>query len=133
MFRRENYLPLIAVSTVLTLAILTAFQFYQLREPARLEAAAAADLEASVSAGQELYAINCASCHGLKGEGVDAPALNSKALLSSVSDDQLLSLIRTGVPLTEMPAWGQSFGGSLTDEDVRQVIAFLRSWEPQAP
>ncbi len=133
MFRRENYLPLIAASTVLTIVILLTFQAYQLREPARLEADAAADLEASVRAGEELFAANCASCHGLQGEGIDAPALNSKTLLSSVSDEQLLGLIRSGVPGTGMPAWAQDFGGSLTDEEIRQIISYLRTWEATAP
>jgi mono/diheme cytochrome c family protein len=132
-FRRENHVPLISAAAVLTLAILVTFQLYQWREPARLQADAAADLEASVTAGKELYTVNCASCHGPNGEGLDGPALNSKALLSSVTDDQLFGLIRTGVPGTGMPAWSQSFGGLLTDEDVRQVVAYLRSWEPDAP
>jgi mono/diheme cytochrome c family protein len=32
-----------------------------------------------------------------------------------------------------MPAWGQTFGGPLTDEAVSQVVAFIRAWEPTAP
>jgi mono/diheme cytochrome c family protein len=32
-----------------------------------------------------------------------------------------------------MPAWSVDFGGPLTDEDVRDVVAFMRAWEPTAP
>ena len=132
MFRRENYLPLVIAGTGLTLAILVTFQIYLLREPARLQADADQDLSAAVEAGQAIYGSHCASCHGEQGEGIIGPALNSKQLLSSASDDLLFGLIRTGVPGTAMPAWSQSFGGPLTDEEIRQAVAFVRSWEPDA-
>jgi mono/diheme cytochrome c family protein len=32
-----------------------------------------------------------------------------------------------------MPAWSVDYGGPLTDEGVREVVAFLRAWEPTAP
>jgi mono/diheme cytochrome c family protein len=32
-----------------------------------------------------------------------------------------------------MPAWSVDFGGPLTDEDIRAVVAFVRAWEPTAP
>ena len=28
-----------------------------------------------------------------------------------------------------MPAWGQAFGGPFTDEQVNQLVAFIRAWE----
>ncbi len=130
MFRRENNFPLVVTAAVLTLATLVTFQIYQWREPARLEADAAADLEAAVAAGEELYTLHCTSCHGESGEGLIGPALNSKDLLEAVSDAQIGSLILTGVPGTAMPAWGQNYGGPLTDEEVRQIVAYVRSWEP---
>ncbi len=132
MFRRENYLPLAVAGVGLTLAILVTFQIYLLREPARLQADADQDLSAAVEAGQTIYGSQCASCHGEQGGGSIGPALNSKQLLSTASDDLLFSLIRTGVPGTAMPAWSQSFGGPLTDEEIRQAVAFVRSWEPDA-
>ncbi|HLC01426.1 MAG TPA: c-type cytochrome [Anaerolineales bacterium] len=131
--RRENLLPLLAVSTLLAIAVLIAFQIYLIREPARLEADTAADVLAAQSAGDELFAAQCVACHGDKGQGGLGPALNSKPLLSRTSDDLLFNLIRTGVPGTSMPAWGQVFGGPLTDEEVRQVVAYLRAWEASAP
>ncbi len=132
MFRRENYLPLVIAGAGFSLAILVTFQIYLLREPGRLQADADQDLSAALEAGQDLYVSQCANCHGEQGRGSDGPALNSKQLLSSASDDLLFSLIRTGVPGTAMPAWSQSFGGPLTDEEIRQTVAFVRSWEPNA-
>jgi mono/diheme cytochrome c family protein len=130
MQRRENHLPLIRAAFLLTIALVITFQFYQLREPSRLNADAATDKHEAEEAGGLLYSVNCASCHGNNGEGVVAPALNSKSLLADVSDDQLFGLTRTGVPGTGMPAWSQDFGGPLTDEHVRELVAFIRSWEP---
>jgi mono/diheme cytochrome c family protein len=116
----------------LTFAILVTFQIYLLREPARLERDTDRDLMAAVDAGQTIYGNHCASCHGEQGLGSIGPALNSKQLLSTASDDLLFSLVRTGVPGTAMPAWSQSFGGPLTDEEIREAVAFVRSWEPEA-
>jgi mono/diheme cytochrome c family protein len=95
-----------------------------------LNADAAADKHEAEAAGGVLYRANCASCHGEVGEGAIAPALNSKSLLADVSDDQLFGLTRTGVPGTGMPAWSQDFGGPMTDEHIRELVAFIRSWEP---
>ena len=130
MHRRENYLPLVRTALMLTIAIVVTFQIYQFREPSRLNADAAADKHEAEDAGAVLYSENCASCHGEDGEGAVAPALNSKSLLADVSDDQLFGLTRTGVPGTGMPAWSQDFGGPMTDEQVRELVAFIRSWEP---
>lgn len=132
MTRRENNFPLVAAAAGLTVGILVTFQIYQWREPARLAADTLSDEEAAVAAGEDLYTANCTGCHGQRGEGGIGPALNSKELMESVSDAQFFSLIRTGVPGTGMPAWGQVFGGPLTDEEVRQVVAFLGSLEPAA-
>jgi mono/diheme cytochrome c family protein len=132
MLRRENNVPLVSVGVGLTLAILITFQLYLLREPGRLQSDAEHDLQESVDAGESIYAEHCSTCHGDQGQGGIGPALNSKVLLSSVGDYQLFSLTRTGVPGTAMPAWAQIFGGPLTDEQVRQLVAFVRAWEPNA-
>lgn len=130
MRRHENYWPLIRTAFLLTFAIVVTFQIYQLLEPSRLKVDAAADTLEAKEQGSELYSANCASCHGEDGEGVIAPSLNSKSFLAEVDDKQLFSLTRTGVPGTGMPAWSQDFGGPLTDEQLRQLVVFIRSWEP---
>ena len=130
---RENYTLFFAVGLGLTLAILVILQAYILREPARIQADVAADLAAAVAAGGELYAENCTSCHGEHGEGQSGPALNSRELLKTTTDKAFVSITRTGVPGTNMPAWGQEFGGPFTDEQAAQLAAFMRAWEPTAP
>ncbi|HEX9597619.1 MAG TPA: cytochrome c, partial [Anaerolineales bacterium] len=130
---RENYTPFITAGLSLTLAILATFQVYIWREPTRIQAVEAADRLAAETAGRTLYADNCADCHGGNGEGKRGPALNSRELLKTTTDETLFNLTRTGVPGTVMPAWGQSFGGPFTDEQVRQIVAFIRAWEPTAP
>lgn len=130
---RENYTPFIATGLGLTLAILIVFQMHVLGEPKRIQAVEAADLSAAQAAGRNLYADNCVACHGGNGEGLVGPALNSRELLKMTADETLASLIRTGVPGTVMPAWGQAFGGPFTDEQVSQLVAFIRAWEATAP
>ncbi|HJW83130.1 MAG TPA: c-type cytochrome [Anaerolineae bacterium] len=130
---RENYAPFVAAGFVLTLAILISFQAYLFGEPARIMAVEAADRVAAEVAGRAMYLDNCTACHGENGEGKVGPALNSREHLKTTSDDTLFSLTRTGVPGTIMPAWGQAFGGPFTDEQVRQMVAFIRAWEPTAP
>ena len=130
---RENNTLFVAAAFGLTLAILVTFQVYILREPMRIRLVQAADKQAAEEAGQELYADNCATCHGTNGEGGIGPALNSRDLLTATMDETLVGLTRFGVPSTLMPAWGQASGGPFTDEQLNQLVAFIRAWEPTAP
>jgi mono/diheme cytochrome c family protein len=130
---KENYTPFVTVAFGLTLGILVSFQIFIWREPARIEADELADREAAILAGRVLYGENCGACHGDGGEGGVGPALNSSELLKQTSDQALFSLTRSGVPGTIMPAWGQAFGGPFTDEQVNQMVSFIRAWEPTAP
>lgn len=129
----EDYTRYVVAGLLLTLAIGAVFQVYLLVEPARITEVEAADREHSVASGAALYGENCAACHGEQGQGQAGPALNSKELLRTTPDEVLFGLIRTGIPGTVMPAWGQAFGGPLTDEAASQVVAFIRAWEPTAP
>lgn len=132
---QENYSPFVATGLILTLAIVAVLQLYLLREPARVEAARAAERAEAEEAGRELYADNCVACHGENGEGKAGvgPALNSRELLKTTPDETLIGLTNTGVPGTLMPAWGQAHGGPFTDEQTLQLVAFLRAWESTAP
>lgn len=129
----EKYTRFYAVALIFTVAILGSFQLYISREPTRIAADEKRDALVAVTTGRALYAENCAMCHGQEGEGVDGPPLNDSSFLSSTADRTIFSLISSGVPGTEMPAWSQAHGGPFTDEQVRQLVAFIRSWEPDAP
>jgi len=75
--------------------------------------------------GAELYAANCAVCHGSEGQGgaVAKEPLNSAQFLDSRSDDDLRQATSDGVG-TAMPG----FGGTLTAQEIADIVAFFRSW-----
>jgi cytochrome c oxidase cbb3-type subunit III len=133
MRHKENFRPYISVAFVLTFAILGTFQVYLLREPARIERDLASEHLAAEKAGQALYAENCMACHGRNGEGGVGSPLNERNFLEMTVDEILFSIVRTGVPGTIMPAWSQAFGGPFTDEQVSQIVTFMRAWEASAP
>jgi quinol---cytochrome-c reductase cytochrome c subunit len=109
------------------------FPAYRLYEPSGRESART-DLAASlVAQGGDIFQASCASCHGVSGEGVDAPALNSQQFLASADDEQIVSLISHGIPGTEMSPYSLDFGGFLTSQQIKAVAGFIRSWEPDAP
>ena len=129
----ENYDRHIRVGLGLTLALGLAFGLYWILEPSRMAAAAERLNAGRIELGQGRFQENCIACHGADGEGISAPALNDKTFLDSVTDELLFSLIRSGVPGTAMPSWGQANGGPFTDEEIRDLATFIRSWQPTAP
>ena len=91
---------------------------------------------ADAEQGKKLYGQFCASCHGQsgKGDGAAAAALNPKPrdhtdrdYMSKMSDADMLKVIKNGgasvgkSPL--MPPWG----GSLKDDQIQDVIAYIRT------
>jgi mono/diheme cytochrome c family protein len=118
---------------ILMLAMVAVFPLYRSFEPAARDEARAAQLVSLQSEGEQIWSVNCASCHGLNGEGGVGPALNSKQFLQASSDDQTSLLVSVGVPGTQMSAYSQDFGGPLTSEQIKSVAVFMRSWEPDAP
>jgi mono/diheme cytochrome c family protein len=113
--------------------LVLSFPIYRATEGSRRAQALADENAALVSGGQQLYQLNCSSCHGVQGEGVTAPALNSQQFLGAVTDEQIQGIIAGGVPGTAMPAWLNEYGGPLTDQEIAEVVAYLRSWEATAP
>ncbi len=93
------------------------------------EGATAAD----VSAGQTIFTStgNCFTCHGQAGEGTGlAPSLNDGTWLNiDGSYASLQEVINSGVPAPkQFPAPRPAKGGAaLTDEQVRQVAAYVYS------
>jgi mono/diheme cytochrome c family protein len=115
------------------LVLVLSFPAYRLTEDARLNGALQSQNQAQTLAGGQLWALNCAECHGAMGEGVTAPALNSQEFLSSVSDEQVKGIIAGGIPGSEMPAWLADYGGPLTQQQIDALVAYIRSWQPTAP
>ena len=131
--REENYTRYLVIGLVLTLIIVIGFGIYSIRESTRLALAAEHYTEERVTHGEEIFTAQCASCHGASGEGGVGPALNDRQVLKTTFDDVFFSVIRSGVPGTQMPPWSVDFGGPLTDEDVRDVVVFMRAWEATTP
>jgi cbb3-type cytochrome c oxidase subunit III len=130
---RENYTTFLIAGLILTLILVGAIAVYTWKESARLAQAAAALTSENVQRGGVTFQAQCAACHGTQGQGGVGPALNNRTLLKNTLDSVFFSVIRSGVPGTKMPAWSVDYGGPLTDEGVREVVAFLRAWEPTAP
>ena len=116
------------------LVLLAGFLTYRVREPSLRRDATRAQTASYTAIGKQLFAASCAQCHGAQGSGGgSAPTLGSQQFLKSTSDNQIFALVSGGVSGTEMPAWNLDYGGTLTDEQVREVVTFLRSLEPKAP
>jgi mono/diheme cytochrome c family protein len=114
--------------------LIAGFVLYRMREPSLRADATRSQRVSYTALGKDLFATNCAECHGEAGAGGgDAPTLDARQFLSSTSDAQIHALVAGGVSGTDMSAWGLEFGGTLTDEQVRQIVTYLRTLEHHAP
>ena len=88
------------------------------------------------SRGAAAYASYCASCHGARGDG-DGPvaaALDPRpakhsdgAYMNALSDEHLFRIIKQGGPAAGKSPLMAAWGGSLSDAQIRDVVAYLRS------
>ena len=123
----------LVIGAVLLLAMAAAFPVYLSYEPSAREDARAEQLASLALEGANIWAFNCASCHGDDGEGITAPALNSQQFLQSATNEQIELLVSVGIPGSAMGAYSQDFAGPLTSEQIRAVATYLRSIEDEAP
>lgn len=121
------------IGGLLLIAMAMIFPLYRWFEPTDREASRDAHLDSLAEVGQDLWGFNCASCHGLNGEGGIGPALNSEQYLQAATDEQTELLIAVGVPGSQMGAYSQDFAGPLTSEQIRAIVTYIRSWEETAP
>lgn len=77
---------------------------------------------ADMQRGARLFGLNCAPCHGPKGDGGRGPNLAQLKLPRANDDTALFQIIHDGIPGTEMPATK-----SLTDHEMWQVAAYVRT------
>lgn len=118
--------PLIWAGFIATLVMVGVMGVYTVREPARQEKAQAALIAESVVAATDLYAENCAACHGAAGEGIGAmPGLDNDGL-RSMDAETLFNVIARGRYNTSMPAWSTEEGGVLTTAQVDQLVVLMR-------
>ena len=85
--------------------------------------------------GEYQFRINCAFCHGLGAKGGGrGPDLTRATKRHGNSDADLFGTINNGVPGTAMPPNGTTGQGvGMTNEEIWQVITYIRSVEVKAP
>ncbi|NIR39361.1 MAG: cytochrome c, partial [Actinobacteria bacterium] len=135
----------LGANLVMLAVIGVSLPLYWLGEPGREEGRNVETDRIFTNRGENIYieGAQCISCHGPEGAGASvstaitsesgefvaqvswkAPALNT--VLSRFSEDEVLHTLnfgRNGV----MPAWGAGGGGPLTDQQLEEVMFYLRS------
>ncbi len=89
----------------------------------------------AAKAGEFEFRINCAFCHGLGAHGGGrGPDLTRAHKRHGDSDAEMFQNISQGIPGTVMPANGTNGQGvGMTDDEIWQIIAYLRSVQVQSP
>ncbi len=89
----------------------------------------------AAKAGEYEFRINCALCHGLGARGGGrGPDLTRAQKKHVHSDAEMFQVISNGIPGTAMPSNGTNGQGvGMTDEEIWQIIAYIRSVEVKAP
>jgi mono/diheme cytochrome c family protein len=135
----------VVVATVLAIGVLLVL--YGLNEPNRQAAAFVRQREEAIDRGMHAFAQYCVPCHGYNGAGAIVPGQGVLAANLTVHRatgdrdedrktlDFLVKTITRGRPGTPMPAWGISDGGSLNDEEIKEIATFIMygNWNQVEP
>ena len=104
------------------------------------------DDPAQVALGQTVYAANCASCHGAALEGqpdwrerkpdgrLPAPPHDVSGHTWHHPAETLFGIVKDGIGTHAPPGYESdmpAFGGTLSDEEIRAVLAFIASRWPE--
>jgi putative heme-binding domain-containing protein len=76
---------------------------------------------ADIERGSQVFLLSCASCHGANGDAVANVNLASGSFRRATTDQDLVNLIRRGIPGAAMPP------SNLSEAEALQVVAYLRS------
>ncbi len=76
---------------------------------------------ADIEAGSRLYANQCTLCHGPNGDGVDGVDLRRGRFRSSVSDEDLATVVSTGIASAGMPSF------RFQPAELSAIVAFIRA------
>jgi cytochrome c oxidase cbb3-type subunit 3 len=88
----------------------------------------------NVASFDRLYKQNCSACHGENGSGGPALDLANPKYPALVNDASLRRWITSGMPGTQMPAFGESAGGFLTAQQVGVLVTGMRArWDHKDP
>ena len=99
---------------------------YAIMEPSRQEHRIEELRQEAVLTSTDIYAENCAICHGAAGEGLGAtPALDSDGL-RSMDETELYRVIERGRSNTVMAGWSIEEGGILQNHQIEQLVTFIQ-------
>ena len=90
---------------------------------------------AETEKGKSLFAVNCASCHGIHAQGTkrkehrSPPALNGHGHVTHHPPQTLLEHIRNGGK--KKGEWMPAFGKRLSDKEQREVLYYLYTLWPE--
>jgi putative heme-binding domain-containing protein len=94
--------------------------------------------KASLAEGQALFRGLCSGCHGGLGRGGKGPDLTDNRWLHGNKDEDIIRVIKNGVPGTTM----KKLGESLKDQQIDKIVAYIRdlarapgdsTWKPYMP
>jgi ubiquinol-cytochrome c reductase cytochrome c subunit len=101
---------------------------YAAMAPAPTSSAEGATNEQLVTQGKQLFAVNCASCHGLNGEGL---AQQGVPALTNVGAASVDFQVRTGrMPMTNMLSQAPRKENTFTDDEIAAMAAYVASLGP---
>ena len=92
---------------------------------------ATSNVQASIVEGEKLFGVECAACHGMEGTNPTdagrwmyprAPNLASSGV-QQYSDAELFWIVKNGIRLTGMPAYGPVE----TDANIGHLVCYVRS------
>jgi mono/diheme cytochrome c family protein len=97
-----------------------------------------------IAAGQDLYSLNCAQCHGDDGklevitgvqglEGKQIVPIHNSDVMYTLDDAALANVVSYGRPNSGMTPFGKSYGGSLSPTEIDSIVTFMRyTWDDRA-
>lgn len=81
----------------------------------------------AIAEGYERFNQRCSYCHGMRGIGAKGPPLTRGYYKKSGGlNIDLYSVIANGLQIAGRPTQMGAFGGSISDEDIWKIIAYMR-------
>ena len=103
-------------------AIVARMRQWQTLEPVEVDSVV---VSGDAAAGAQLYAEQCAVCHGADGEGASALSLSNPEFLAIASD----GFIRYGIAAGRSGTAMMAYADVLQDAQIDDLVAFIRDWE----
>jgi mono/diheme cytochrome c family protein len=145
----------ILLGALMVLVTSTIVLMYGFNEQARMAEAAKAAQGRAIEQGAALFEQQCSRCHGTQGMGIPGlcPPLNDRHFFddrlkevgwSGTQEDYIVAtassgrLVSTrpqlfpGQGMPAMPAFSQSYGGPLREDQIRTIAAFIMNWKDTA-